>query len=229
MGRDAERALAEALTGSPWQAWAQLLLGIARLLAGDPDAADHHLADAAEVEEDAGIDAAVVALAERSLLAGLGGSRPRPCRAGRCRARAPGWSSTQAALLHAATARLAIHRGDVARARDDLARAERLGAGLTWALPHLAVQVRLELARNYLALTDAAAARTVLREVDDLLAHRPRLGILGDQAAALGAQLDAMRRPSGRRRSPRPSCACCDCWAPTSRSWRSGSSACRTP
>ena len=33
----------------------------------------------------------------------------------------------------------------------------------------------------------------MLREVDDLLAHRPRLGILGDQAAALGAQLDAMR------------------------------------
>ncbi|MDF2742934.1 MAG: ATP-dependent transcriptional regulator, MalT-like, LuxR family, partial [Actinomycetia bacterium] len=97
------------------------------------------------------------------------------------------------ALLRAVTARLAIHRGDVAGARDDLARAERLGAGLTWALPHLAVQVRLELARNYLALTDAAAARTVLREVDDLLAHRPRLGILGDQAAALRAQLDAMR------------------------------------
>jgi 4-carboxymuconolactone decarboxylase len=33
----------------------------------------------------------------------------------------------------------------------------------------------------------------VLREVDDLLARRPRLGILGDQAAALRAQLDAMR------------------------------------
>jgi LuxR family transcriptional regulator, maltose regulon positive regulatory protein len=118
MGRDAERDLAEAPTGSPWQAWAQLLLGIARLT---------------------------------------------------------------------------IHHGDVARARDDLARAERLGAGLTRALPHLAVQVRLELARNHLALTDAAAARTVLREVDDLLAHRPRLGILGDQAAALRARLDAMR------------------------------------
>jgi ATP/maltotriose-dependent transcriptional regulator MalT len=97
------------------------------------------------------------------------------------------------ALLRAVTARLAIHRGDVARARDDLALAERLGAGLTWALPHLAAQVRLELARNYLALTDVAAARTVLREVDDLLARRPRLGILGDQAAALRAQLDAMR------------------------------------
>ena len=139
---------------------------------------------------------------------------------------APGWSSTQAARCCAATARLAIHRGDVARARDDLARAERLGAGLTWALPHLAVQVRLELARNYLALTDAAAARTVLREVDDLLAHRPRLGILGDQAAALGAQLDAMRAAAVGAASP--SCACCDCWAPTSRSWRSGSSGCHS-
>jgi hypothetical protein len=62
MGRDAERALAEAPTGSSWQAWAQLLLGIARLLTGDPDAADHSLADATEVGEDPGVDAAVAAL-----------------------------------------------------------------------------------------------------------------------------------------------------------------------
>jgi LuxR family transcriptional regulator, maltose regulon positive regulatory protein len=197
MGRDAGRALAEAPTGSPWRAWAQLLLGIARLLAGDPDAADHSLADAAEAGEDAGVDAAVVALAERSLLAMTRGEWPRAealagqAVAGARRASLERYPSC--ALLHAVTARLAIHRGDVPRARADLARAERLGAGLTWVLPHLAVQVRLELARNYLALTDAAAARTVLREVDDLLARRPRLGILGSQAAALRAQLDAMR------------------------------------
>jgi LuxR family transcriptional regulator, maltose regulon positive regulatory protein len=197
MGRDAERALAEAPTGSPWQAWGRLLLGVARLLAGDRDAADHNLADAAEVGEDAGVDAAVVALAERSLLAMTRGdwqqaeALAQRAAAGARRA----WLERYpvGALLRAVTARLAIHRGDVARARDDLALAERLTAGLTWALPHLAVQVRLELARNYLALTDAAAARTVLREVDDLLARRPRLGILGDQAAALRAQLDAMR------------------------------------
>jgi LuxR family maltose regulon positive regulatory protein len=197
MGRDAGRALAEAPTGSPWQAWAQLLVGLARLLAGDPDAADHSLADAAEAGEDAGADAAVVALAERSLLALTRGEWPRAealaerAAAGARRVWLERYPSC--ALLHAATARLAIHRSDVLRARDDLARAERLGAGLTWALPHLAVQVRLELARSYLALTDAAAARTVLREVDDLLARRPRLGALGDQAAALRAQLDAMR------------------------------------
>ena len=64
---------------------------------------------------------------------------------------------------------------------------------LTWALPHLAVQVRLELARTYLSLTDAAAARGLLWEVDDLLARRPRLGLLGDQAAELHARLDTMR------------------------------------
>ncbi|HJW62468.1 MAG TPA: helix-turn-helix transcriptional regulator, partial [Actinomycetes bacterium] len=76
---------------------------------------------------------------------------------------------------------------------DDLARAERLRPLLTWALPHLAVQVRLELARNYLTLTDAAAARTMLWEADDLLSRRPQLGLLRDQAAELHAQLDAMR------------------------------------
>jgi LuxR family maltose regulon positive regulatory protein len=197
MGRDAERALAEPPTGGFWQAWAQLLLGIARLLAGDPDAADHTLADAAEAGEDAGVDAAVVALAERSLLAMARGEWPRAetlaerAVAGAHRAWLERYPS--GALLRAVTARLAIHRGDVPRARVDLAGAERLGAGLTCALPHLAVQVRLELARNYLALTDAAAARRVLREVDDLLARRPRLGVLGEQAAALRAQLDAMR------------------------------------
>jgi LuxR family transcriptional regulator, maltose regulon positive regulatory protein len=147
--------------------------------------------------EDPGVDAAVVALAERSLLAMTRGEWQQAetlaerAVAGARRAWLDQYPS--GALLRAVTARLAIHRGDVARARDDLARAERLGAGLTWALPHLAVQVRLELARNYLALTDAAAARRLLREVDDLLARRPRLGILGDQAAALRARLDPMR------------------------------------
>jgi LuxR family transcriptional regulator, maltose regulon positive regulatory protein len=97
------------------------------------------------------------------------------------------------ALLHAVAARLAIRRGDVAGARDHLARAERLRPPLTWALPHLAVQVRLELALDYLALTDAAAARTMLWEADGLLSRRPRLGLLRDQAAELHARLDTMR------------------------------------
>jgi LuxR family transcriptional regulator, maltose regulon positive regulatory protein len=45
-------------------------------------------------------------------------------------------------------------------------------------MPWLAVQVRLELARAYLALADPAGARTMLQEVDDLLRRIPDLGAL---------------------------------------------------
>jgi LuxR family maltose regulon positive regulatory protein len=197
MASDAELALALAPTGSAWEASAQLLLGISHLLAGHLDLADRCLADAVEGCEGAGAGSAMVALAERSVLAMGRGDWPRAeTLAGRACTGAPGAVSERypgGALLFAVTARLAIHRGDVARARDDLARAEGLCPQLTWALPHLAVQVRLELARDHLALTDASAARRLLLEVDDLLARRPRLGLLRDQAAELHAQLEIMR------------------------------------
>jgi LuxR family maltose regulon positive regulatory protein len=197
MAADAELALALAPAGSGWQAWAQLLLGISRLLAGDLEAADRSLADATETGEYAGVDAATVALAERAILAMARGDWERAeALTGRAQAGArPAWLERYpaGALLHTVSARLAIHRGDVARARDDLAHAERLGPQLTWALPHLAVQLRLELARTCLSLTDAAAARRLLWEVDDLLSRRPRLGLLRDQAAELHGQLDTIR------------------------------------
>jgi LuxR family transcriptional regulator, maltose regulon positive regulatory protein len=197
MGTDAELALVLAPAGSAWQAAAQLLLGISHLLAGRQDQAERHLADAAEVGEDAGVDLGMLALAERSILAMARGQwRQAEALAERASAGArDAWLERYAtgALLHAATARLAIRRGDVARARDDLVRAERLRPLLTWALPHLAVQVRLEMARSYLALTDAVAARTLLWEVDALLSRRPQLGLLRDQAAELRARLDTMR------------------------------------
>jgi LuxR family transcriptional regulator, maltose regulon positive regulatory protein len=197
MAADAERARALAPTGSARQASAQLLLGISQLLTGDLDQADRSLADAAEVGAEVGTGSAVVAMAERSLLAMARGAWQQ---AGALAERASAgvrsaWLEQypSGALLHAVTARLAIHGGDLPRAREDLARAGRLRGRLTWALPHLAVQVRLELARTYLALTDATAARTLLLEVDDLLSRRPRLGLLRDQASELRAQLDTMR------------------------------------
>jgi LuxR family transcriptional regulator, maltose regulon positive regulatory protein len=60
---------------------------------------------------------------------------------------------------------------------------------LTYALPHLAVQVRIELARVHLALADQAGARTLMREVDRLLRRRPGLGTLTREAQALRGQL----------------------------------------
>src|SRR5829696_1514785 len=185
MRTDAADALRLAPTGSPPQATAQLLLGIAHLLAGDLTSADHSLAYAAQAGEELGVDVAPVALAERSILAMGRGDWPlAEDLAERARGSArPEWLERYgaSALLYAALA------------RSDLAHAEGLRPQLTYALPHLAVQVRLELARTYLALTDVAAAKTTLWEVDHLLWNRPDLGVLQDQAEELGAQLGAMR------------------------------------
>jgi LuxR family maltose regulon positive regulatory protein len=67
---------------------------------------------------------------------------------------------------------------------------------LTYALPYLAVQARIELARVHLALADQAGARTLMREVEGLLKRRPGLGTLAGEAEALWAQLSRERGSS---------------------------------
>jgi LuxR family transcriptional regulator, maltose regulon positive regulatory protein len=65
----------------------------------------------------------------------------------------------------------------------------RLRPQLTFAIPWLAVQVRVELARVYLALADPAGARTVLREADEVVRRRPDLGAVGAQVLRVRASL----------------------------------------
>jgi len=59
------------------------------------------------------------------------------------------------------------------------------------ALPYLAVQARIELARVHLALADPEGARTLMREIDEVLRRRPGLGTLTGEARALPDQLSA--------------------------------------
>ena len=70
---------------------------------------------------------------------------------------------------------------------------------LTYALPYFAVQARIELARVHFALADLAGARTLMREVDELLRRRPGLGTLAGEAKALRGRLAKERgsSPSG--------------------------------
>ena len=96
-------------------------------------------------------------------------------------------------LLCAVQARCALHRGDAAAARQELVSVQELRPSLTYAFPHLAIQVRIELIRVYLALADLAGARTLMREVDELLRRRPGMGILVGQAEALRVQLSRQR------------------------------------
>jgi LuxR family maltose regulon positive regulatory protein len=81
--------------------------------------------------------------------------------------------------------------------RQHLVAAQRLRGELTYALPHLALQARIELARVYLALADLAAARTLMREIDELLRRRPGMGDLAGQAGELRIQLSTQRRSAG--------------------------------
>ena len=100
-------------------------------------------------------------------------------------------------LLCAVQARLALHRGDIAAARRELLSAHELRPLLTYANPHLAIQFRIELIRVHLALSDLAGARTLMREVDELLKRRPSMGILVGEAEALRARLSRERGSGG--------------------------------
>jgi LuxR family transcriptional regulator, maltose regulon positive regulatory protein len=99
-------------------------------------------------------------------------------------------------LACAVQARTAMHRGDVPAARQALVTAQRLRHLLTYALPYFAVQARTELIRVHLALADLAGARTLMREVDEVLRRRPGLGTLAGEAQALRARLSKERGSS---------------------------------
>jgi LuxR family transcriptional regulator, maltose regulon positive regulatory protein len=178
-----------------------LMQGIARILCGDLDGGDLSLEDAVSVGEVTGSpDDLAVALCERSLVAMAHDQWDRAeVFAGRARTvlcRAGIEESFATPLICALRARAAIHRADVRAARRELLSAQHLRPLLTYALPYLAVQARIELIRVHLALADPAGARTLMREVDDLLKRRPGLGTLIGQARALRAQLSKDRGSS---------------------------------
>jgi LuxR family transcriptional regulator, maltose regulon positive regulatory protein len=181
---------------------AQLCQGMARILSGDLDGGDAYLKDAVSAAEEVDAhDVLAQALSERSLLAmGRGDWSQAEVLAGHA-----GTALRQAGMetlpACAAQARLALHRGDVPAARQHLVAAQRLRPMVTYATPHKAVHARIELARVHFALGDIAGARTLMREIGELLQRRPDLGTLVGQAQALRTQLAADHAPSVPRAS----------------------------
>jgi LuxR family maltose regulon positive regulatory protein len=198
MRADAQVAVAGLSPPSPWRTTALLLDGVANLLDGRPDQADPILAHAVELGGRTGIlPAASSALAERAIVA-MG--RQQWSEATTLAEQALAMLQTGrlndyfiSPLVHTVAARTTLHRGDVPRAKEHLVQAARLRPLLTYAIPVFAVQTLLELGRAYLALDDAAGARTVLRQARGILQLRPDLGVLPDQAAELHAKLDTVR------------------------------------
>jgi LuxR family maltose regulon positive regulatory protein len=171
-----------------------LCQGLARILSGDLDGGDASFADAVIIATEAGAPEGLAeALSERSLVAMARGQWSRAeILAGQAHGtlRQAGIEDSYATTLAcAAAARVAVHRGDVQTAHQNLVRAQRTRSLLTYALPHLAVQARIELIRVHLALADPAGARTLMQEVNDLLRRRPGLGSLIGEAKALRDRL----------------------------------------
>jgi ATP/maltotriose-dependent transcriptional regulator MalT len=201
MRADADEAVRRFAAGSFLTPTPALMQGIARVLCRDLDGGDASLEDAVSIGEQVGSPEDVaVAWCERALVAMARSQWDRAgALAGQARAvlrRAGIEESFATPLICALRARAAMHRGDAPAARRELLSAQPLRPLLTFALPHLAVQARLELARVHLALADPAGARTIMREVDDLLRRRPGLGTLAGEARAVRAQLSRDRGSS---------------------------------
>jgi LuxR family maltose regulon positive regulatory protein len=191
---DAEAAVRLIPSDSAWRATALTMLGLVQLVTGSIGEADRALTEAVQVGQEIGaMPASSVALGERAVLAldrgdadGADAHIARACAVveeGRLQ------EHVTNVFIFAVAAHVAMSAGDMRRAETLVISAQRLRPRLTYAIPHLAVQARLELARTMLSLADVAGARTVLREVDDILRLRPKLGVLVGEAEELRTQL----------------------------------------
>ena len=196
MRHDARLALAELNPASPYRATMLHTEGVSHLLGGDLDRADPLLVHAFDVATSAGaVPFLPVVLAERGIVAILRDDwNDADALADQALAFVQDGSLDRywtSALVYAFVARCAMHRGDLQRAREYVARAAGLRPLLTYALPVVSAQTLVELARCYLGLGDTGGARAVLRQAEDIFQQRPGLGDLPKQAAELRAKLDA--------------------------------------
>jgi LuxR family maltose regulon positive regulatory protein len=172
---DAELALAKLPRTNQWYPLALLVRAVALLLACDDDA-DAAFDEAAHAAARMGeAEALVIALTQRALLAAERGDTAAADELA---------SSTEQivekhgieeyagnALRMAVSARAHLRAGRWQHARADLDAAQRLLPQLE-ALPWLAAQTRLELARAHLATRESAEAQALLAETDSLLRNR---------------------------------------------------------
>ncbi len=209
MSDGVERALADADTAldqfspeSVWRSTAHLARGVAHSLLGATDRATGDLTTA--IEKGLATGSAEEVYAGQAMLALLAAKRGAWAEA-REYAQAAQATVEEAgleaygtsALAYVATARVALHDARQDEARAALARAHRLRPLLDHGLPWVTVQVGLELTRAHLALGEASAARTVLKETERVLELRPQMGSLVEEVEELRGRVAASSGPSG--------------------------------
>jgi LuxR family maltose regulon positive regulatory protein len=192
MRADAEFAVNSEARWSPWRLTATVALGFAHVLAGDDMRAEDVLTDLARDArraEDATTSSvsmaqlALYALERGELVDAETLSREAQQRAGNA------MLAAASAFALVARARVAQRRGDSRRLAEYVAGVQIQRPKLTPAIPWLSALTQLQLIRIHIASGDSAGARTILRDVNNLLRERPDLGIVGDEAKRLAEQV----------------------------------------
>ena len=200
---DAHLALEQFAPDSGWRPSALLIRGVAHALGGATDRATADLAAAVDTGLAIGaVDDVFIAQAELALLAvkqgawGEAGRHTRQAQALVEETRLDHYAGS--AIVHVVVARLALHEGRQSDARAALTRTHRLRPVLDHGFPWHTIQVGLELARAHLALGEAAAARTVFAEAEQVLERRPGLGSLVPEVREVRERVAAASGPTGR-------------------------------
>jgi LuxR family maltose regulon positive regulatory protein len=178
---NAELAASQEQPGSPWRPVALWLLGSAYLITGDADGAEMAFQGSAAGGLSAGMSVMTAEAKRASIAMARGDWRAAEGHAQHAREhlQAAHFDETVASLIvYAVGARVAIHRGDLARGGEDLVRAQLVRPLATHAVPWFSVDALLELARAYLAIADVAGAQAVVREAEQIVRQRPDLGTL---------------------------------------------------
>jgi LuxR family maltose regulon positive regulatory protein len=194
MRSEADLALAAEPTWSLWRPLALQCSGIASLAIGADERAEREFAETVEVahaasasEEEQG------ALAFLAILAIGKGDWDRAAsvtdRSVTIMRELHYESYIASAVTHGARARVALHRGELAEARSSLANGQLLRPLLTVSMPWFSVRCLLELARGYVALSDADGARAALAQAEDIIRKRPDIGPVIADVRALREQL----------------------------------------
>jgi len=188
MMADARFAVTEEPPWSPWRDSALGLLGEAHLLAGDLEEAAAAFAESSSDGEELGnTDTIVLGRSELALMAMDLGRWTEAAESLDLALETIDEHQMQdyplSLLAFAGAARLSLHRGDLTNATQQLVRAMRARPSCTFVMPFVAVRLRLQLAKVYFAMADAKAAHQLLWEIDDILLHRPALGVLVEEVS----------------------------------------------
>ena len=201
---DARLAVASEPNQSPWRDQALASLGEAQLLVGESELAEAAFRDAVAAAQGK-TDALIVCESELAVLTMDDGRWVEAAGHVQTALQAIGerrmHDYATSVLAFAAAARLAVHRGDLEDVQRQLTRAMLARTTCTYAIPFIAVRVRLQLAKVFWALNDQTAAHHLLREIEDILLHRPALGTLVEQVTEFHG-LVASSQQAGRTGGP---------------------------